>query len=119
MYAFFEADIAIREVKGRRVHVFKCAARHCKGKGFTPREVKRWLDTKDKSSTGSLKDHAKVCWGEDLVKEAAEAGSSINEIRTSLENANLEQGRLTAVFERVGKGKITYSHMPHTREETR
>lgn len=81
--------------------------------------MNRWLDTKDKSSTGSLRDHAKVCWGEDLVKEAAEAGSSIADMREALQKAKLDQGRLTAVFERVGKGKVTYSHMPHTREETR
>lgn len=101
------------------MHIFTCAARYCKGRGFAPREVNWWLDTKDKSSTGSLRDHAKVCWGEDLVREAVEAGTSISDMQTALGNAKLEQGRLTAVFERTGKGKVTYSHIPHTREETR
>lgn len=120
MYAFFEADVTIHETAdGRRAHIFKCAARHCKGRGLRPREVNRWLDKKDRSSTGSLKDHARSCWGEELVKEAGESGSNIAETRKVLRGATLEQGKLTAVFERTGKGKITYSHIPHTREETR
>lgn len=60
-----------------------------------------------------------MCWGEDIIKEATDAGSSISETRKVLKDATLEQGKLTAVFERTGKGKITYSHIPHTREETR
>jgi hypothetical protein len=33
--------------------------------------------------------------------------------------AKLVDGSITAHFERKGKGKVTYSHRPHTKAETR
>ena len=38
--------------------------------------------------------------------------------QTGLPNTNLRDGSITAVFERTGKGKVTYSHRPQTENET-
>ena len=38
--------------------------------------------------------------------------------QTGLLNTNLRDGSITAVFERTGNGKVTYSHRPHTENET-
>ena len=56
-------------VKGRRVHVFECYAKHCKGKG-NGRFVRRYLDTTDAKSTSNLRKHAKICFGDEEVASA-------------------------------------------------
>jgi len=88
------------------------------GRGTEPRLVRRFLDKGDKASTSSLKCHAYACWGRDLVDKAKTAGG-IDNVRKGLKGAELRDGTITAVFERVGKGMTTYSHTPHTRTETR
>lgn len=118
IYAFFHPDPEINYVDGRRVHDFICNAKVCKGKGKSPRRVRRYLDTSDKKSTGSMRRHAKVCWGEENVARADES-ANINASREALKNAKLIDGTITAVFERTGKGKITYSARQHTKAETR
>jgi hypothetical protein len=100
------------------VHDFTCNAKVCKGKGKNPRLVRRYLDTGDRKSTGSLRRHAKICWGEENVARADEA-KNIEEARQGLKDAKLINGTITAVFQRTGKGKITYSARQHTRSETR
>jgi hypothetical protein len=105
-------------VEGRRTHDFTCAATNCKGRGKDPRLVRRYLDTKDKASTGSLRAHATRCWGKEIVQSAS-AAKDIASARQALGKAEMRDGSLTAVFERSGKGKITYSHVSHTRDETR
>jgi len=79
--------------------------------------VRRYLDTGDKSSTGGLRWHAILCWGEEVVKEAC-ATKNIETARDGLNRAELKDGSITAVFERTGKGKISYSHRQHTKVET-
>ena len=81
--------------------------------------VRRYLDTGDKKSTSGLRRHAKVCWGDEVVERASEAGD-IKSARRALDGAKLRRdGSITAVFERNGKGKLTYSHRQHTTAETR
>lgn len=104
-------------MNGRRVHDFSCAAKICKGKGKNPQLVRCYLDTGDKISTSGLHQHANVCWGEQIVKEAAVA-KDIASARDVLKGAVQRDGSITAVFERTGKGKVTYSYRQHTRTET-
>jgi hypothetical protein len=118
VYAFFQSEVAIVHVDGRKCHEFTCNAKHCKGKGKNARVVRRYLDTKDKASTKSLRAHAIKCWGQEIVAKSEEA-TNIASAREALKGAELRDGSITAVFERTGKGKITYSHRTHTEQETR
>lgn len=65
IYVFFKRTPRIEYVDSRRVHVFECAATHCKGKNG--RDVRRFLDTGDARSTSGLRRHAKMCWGDETV----------------------------------------------------
>jgi hypothetical protein len=112
VYAFFEPIPAIEIVDGRRCHVFKCCARGCK---YTAR---RYLDKGDKSSTGNLIRHVKACWREDAWN-AASACRNADDARKSVTLPLARNGTITGVFERKGKGNLTYSHVQHTREETK
>lgn len=112
VYAFFEPIPVIENVNGRRCHVFKCCARGCK---FTAR---RFLDKGDKSSTGNLIRHVKNCWREDAWI-AASACRNADDAQKSVTLPLVRNGTITGVFERKGKGKVTYSHVQHTREETK
>jgi hypothetical protein len=103
-------------VKGRRVHVFECAAKTCRGKNG--RDVRRFLDTSDAKSTSGLRRHAKSCWGDEAV-EAADSTQDLQGARVILAKTKLRDGSITAEFERIGKGKITYSHRQHTKTESR
>jgi len=105
VYAFFRPMPAIIYVGDRKVHVFECAASHCKCK---TRFVRRYIDTGDISSTSNLRRHAIRCWGDDAVA-AADQTSNAKVAREALSNKEVN-GSITAAFERVGKGKVTYSH---------
>ena len=105
------------KVHRRRVHNFTCAAKNCKGKGANSQMVCHYLDTGDRSSTSGLCHYTVVCWGEEIVKEAC-ATKNIKMARDGLKGAELKNGSMTAVFERIGKGKVTYSHRQHTKAET-
>jgi predicted dienelactone hydrolase len=115
VYAFFEPRPTVHEDKDRRWVQFKCTARHCESNS---RIIKRFLDTKDSSSTANLQKHAKACWGEEVVLQA-EAAKTVDAAQEGLAKAEMRDGRITAVFERQGKGPITFSTIPHTYEETR
>lgn len=52
IYVFFKPTPSIEYINERRVHVFECNAKHCKGK-VNGRMVRRYLDTTDAKSTGS------------------------------------------------------------------
>jgi hypothetical protein len=121
IYGFFESRPAIEVVDGRRCHEFKCAAPHCKGKGTKPRIVRRYLDKADRGSTSNMHKHAKNCWGGEIVSKALETKNelSIKEIRKSLGNAKLQDGTITALFQRTGKETVTFSTKQHTYTETR
>jgi hypothetical protein len=119
VYSFFYTDVKIEiSEAGRVAHIFKCSAIHCQGKGKDARLVRHFTDKGDKNSTSNLKRHAEGCWGKAIVQEAIECGD-ISIARKALKKATLRDGRITAVFERTGKGKLTYSHRQHTQSETR
>lgn len=110
---------SIVTVEGRRVHEFNCTASSCKGRGRYPRIVRRYLDTSDRNSTGNLRKHARLCWGDETVLSADACGNK-NTVRDGLAKANkLKNGSIAVAFERKGKGKITFSHRQHTNAETR
>ena len=100
----------------RRVHVFECAAGRCRGKNG--RDVRRFLDTGDAKSTSGLRWHAKNCWGDEAVT-AADATEDLESARVVLGKTKLRDGSITAEFQRIGKGKVTYSHRQHTSTEAR
>ena len=117
IYAFFKAIPAIEYIQGHRLHVFECTATSCKGKG-NGRLVRQYLDTGDAKSTSNLRKHAKLCWGEDAVTAADQTGG-VAAARDVLSKTKSRDGSITEAFERVGKGKITYSHRQHTKTEAR
>jgi hypothetical protein len=97
-------------VNGRRVHVFKCIAKSCKEKGRDQQCINCFLDKKDTKSTSNLWKHAKLCWGVETLK-AANATKDLDLAKEILaKNGRLKDSSLTAVFERNGKGKVSYSH---------
>ena len=120
IYTFFRARPVIEYVDSRRVHAFECAAVNCLG--YNGRKVRRFLDTGDSKSTGRLHSHAKKCWGETTVKAALET----RDLKAARAIVNKQpqadpktDSTLTAAFERIGKGKVTYSHRQHTYAESR
>ncbi|KAF9471925.1 hypothetical protein BDN70DRAFT_819381, partial [Pholiota conissans] len=119
IYAFFKPDPLIEFVNGRECHAFVCVicvATHCKG---WTRHVRRYLDTSDAKSISNLKTHAVKCWSEDVVAAAsrAEKGTVRETIRKV--GGQLQPEVLTAKFKRDGMGPVTYSHMQHTKKETK
>jgi hypothetical protein len=112
IYAFYKPIPNVAKVKGRPCHEFMCAARGCK---YTSR---RYLDTKDKASTGNLIKHAKSCWGDEAWKAANECNNA-TDARATVTNPIRKSGSITASFKRCGKGKVTYSHRMHTKSETK
>jgi len=95
VYAFFKPTPLIEYIKDRRVHVFECNAKHCKGKG-NGWMVRRYLDTSDAKSTSNLCKHAKICWGEDEVA-AADQTQDANTAREALKKNR--DGSITEAFE--------------------
>ncbi|KAI0270918.1 hypothetical protein BGY98DRAFT_883170, partial [Russula aff. rugulosa BPL654] len=122
IYAFFHPVPSIDYVgnPSRRIHVFECNAKSCKGKGFNRRHVRRYLDTADGTSTSNLRRHAKICWGEEAVA-AADAAKLHGAAREVVEKSlGMPDGSITAMFERIkGNGIVTYSHKQHTKAEAR
>ena len=50
--------------------------------------------------------------------ERANASANIKLMQDAFNNARMIDGTLTAIFERTGKGKVTYSAHQHTWSET-
>ena len=96
--------------------MFECAAGKCRGKNG--RDVRRYLDTGDAKSTSGLHRHAKNCWGVEAV-EAADGTQDLESAHKVLAKTKLRDGAITAQFERIGKGKVTFSHRQHTSMEAR
>jgi len=107
VYVFFRPIPCIEYIDGRHVHVFKCSAKHCKGRHG--RDVRRFLDKGDEKSTGGLHRHTKNCWGEETVKAALNT-RDLKAVRKILTQYKLKDGSVMAAFEQIGKGKVTYSH---------
>ena len=73
----------------------------------------------DWKSTGNLRKHAQLCWGDDTIKGAnacADLKSACNGLAYA---TKLRDGSITMAFERKGKGKLTFSLRQHTKAETR
>ena len=118
IYAFFKPIPIIDHIDGQRAHIFECNAKTCIGKGKNGRQVRHYLNTADATSTSNLRWHAKICWGQETVAAAGSA-NNVSEARAVLGNTVLKDGSITAAFERVGKGKVTFSHRQHTKAESR
>jgi hypothetical protein len=106
----------VEYVNDRLAHVFECAAGKCRGKNG--RDVRRFLDTGDAKSTSGLRRHAKNCWGDEAVA-AADSTQDLEGARVVLARTKLRDGSITAAFEHIGKGKVSYSHRQHTSTESR
>jgi uncharacterized DUF497 family protein len=117
VYVFFKPTPSIEYINNRRVHVFECAAKGCKGRG-NGRYVRRYLDTSDAKSTSNLRKHAKICWSDDIVA-LADKTKDVGAAREALAGLKNVDASITAVFERVAKSKVTYSHRQHTKTEAR
>lgn len=94
VYAFYDPIPEIIYVEGRRCHVFKCSAQGCK---YISR---RFLATKDKSSTSNLIKHVKAChgWGEE-VWAAAVGCSTAKEARETITKPGIAMsGSILASF---------------------
>ena len=78
--------------------------------------VRRYLDMGDAKSTGNLRKHAKVCWGEETVA-AADQTRHVEAAHEALKKR--KDGSITEAFEQVARGKVSYSHRQHTMTEAR
>jgi hypothetical protein len=107
----------IEYIDNCRVHIFECAASHCKGKHGC--DVRRFLDTGDAKSTSGLRRHTRMCWGDEAV-DAASKTKDLDGAHTALAKSELKRnGSITAAFERICKDVVSYSHCQHTYTETR
>jgi hypothetical protein len=116
IYVFFKPTPRIEYKDGRACHIFECDANRCKGKNG--RDVRRFLDKGDANSTGNLRKHAKMCWGDEAV-ETAYATKDLDAARKVLIKSTVRDGSISAQFERIGKSKVTFSHREHTTTESR
>ena len=110
------------DAKCNREWVYDKGVNHySKGKGTRPRIMQQYLDKADKASTSNMHKHAKTCWGGEIVSQAPETKKdlTINEVRESLAKAKVQDGTITAMFERKGKGSVMFSTKQHTYTETR
>ena len=105
VYSFFKANVTFQYHEGRPCHVFVCAAPKCKGHANV---IRRYQDSKDKSSTANLKHHAIRCFGEDVVNAAIAGKKSAD-----------RNGSIFTLFARKGKQLVKYSHCVHTNPEVR
>jgi hypothetical protein len=119
-YSFFKDDVKVKYTKDkdeRKYHEFTCLHPNC---GAT---IKRYLDKKDATSTGSLKYHVEEsckAWGpgiSDVVKSAKEA-QSVGDGR-AIAGSYIRTGNITHVFQRKDKATVTYSIRNHTFDEIR
>ncbi len=111
-YAFFEPNPSIEYKDNHRCHVFKCAAKSCKA------TCCRYLDMKDKSLTGNMIKHIQSCWGDEAWK-AELACKDAAEAKEAVVKPIAMTRSITANFQWKGKGKVTYSHQMHTKNETK
>ena len=102
----------IVEKEGWRAHEFKCCKGQCNA------TVRWFLDTKDAGSTGNLCKHIKKCWGNEVMS-TADMAKDADEVQSTIVPKFLKDESITAIFERKAKGRVTYSHHPYTRSETK
>ena len=104
VYGFFKTKVLVQYEKGRKFHLFQCAAKKCKGHG----SVRRYLDSQDRAATSNLKTHAVKCFGADAVNAAA-----------NNTKPHGRDGSIFATFARPGQHPVTVSHRTLTTEESR
>ena len=115
IYVFFRKIPWVKYVNDRRAHVLECAAGKCRRKHG--QDVRQFLDTGDAKSMSGLCRHAKNCWGDEAVA-VADSTQDLESARVVLAKTKLCDGSITAEFEHIGKGKVTYSHCQHTSTES-
>ena len=93
VYVFFKPTPRIEYKDGRACHVFECAANRCKAKNG--HDVRRFLDKGDANSTGNLRKHAKICWGDEAV-ETADATKDLDAAKEVLVKSGIRDGSITA-----------------------
>src|ERR1700678_1393941 len=116
IYVFFRTSPHIECLDGRHVHIFECAAGRCRGKNG--RDVRRYLDKGDAKSTSGLRRHAKKCWGAETVK-SADGTKDLEAAPAILLKTNLHDGTITAEFERMGRGRVTYYNRNKSQQKAR
>jgi hypothetical protein len=117
IYMFFNRVPCIEHIDGRCVHVFVCAASHCKGRNG--HDVRHFLDTGDAKSTSGLHRHTKMCWGDKAVCAADETKDLEGACEVLKKSGVKRNGSITSTFARIYKDKVTYSHRQYTYTETR
>ena len=61
----------------------------------------------DRKSTGNLRKHARLCWGDDIVK-GVDVCADLNSAQEGLAKATkLRDGSITMAFERKGKESLS------------
>lgn len=117
VYVFFKPSTTIKYVGSHKAHIFECGAArcHCRSKF-----VWCFLYTSDAGSTSNMHWHTKICWGDEAVIAADMTGN----VQTACEALSKRKdsngnGTITSAFERVRKGKVTYSQHVHTKLEAR
>jgi len=66
-----------------------------------------------------LHKHAKICWGDDVVKAMDEMKDLVH-AQAIVVKLGLGNASITAMFEWAkGKGAVIYSHKQHTETETK
>ena len=81
--------------------------------------MNRYIDKSDVSLTSNLCKHAKICWGDDVVK-AADETKDLMHVQAIVAKSGLGGASITATFEVAKvKGAVTYSHTQHTKTKTK
>ena len=106
---------SVEYIEHHKAHVFECTAQSCHGR---TRFVRRFLDKGNAKSTSNLHCHAKLCWGEETMSAADDTGDAKTTCEALWHNKKLD-GSITSVFQRTGKGQVTYSHCQHTKLKVR
>ncbi len=77
--------------------------------------MRRFLDTKDRASTGNMKRHAIRCFGQTVVDGSMSSDAA--KVRQGL--AKFREGTIPAVFEARGNGVVTYKTQALTKVDVR
>ncbi|KAJ7430555.1 hypothetical protein FB451DRAFT_1068108 [Mycena latifolia] len=110
VYNLYKAKVAVGYEGERKYHRFDCSNKRCKlGKHGKPGSVRRYLDSKDRSATGNLINHAKACRGNEAVQNSMGAKNKTKGFR---------DGSIYAAFARLGNRVRSFSHRPHMSQET-
>ncbi|KAF9038032.1 hypothetical protein BJ165DRAFT_1416792 [Panaeolus papilionaceus] len=112
IYAFYHPIPVIGHENKRRYHEFQCYVKGC------DKKIQRYLDTKDATSSGNMRKHAKKCWGDEAVNTAG-AARNVKAAREVLLKTKRKDGSLAAAFLAQGDTLLTYSHCQHTSQQTR